>query len=176
VTRAVSIHRIIAAVLLAWLAVIGFDVLLHGGALARLYHEPHAFLLPPETMFRRVPLGYLAFLVIVILIAWLMLRLGVRDGRSGAIFGLKVGAMMWGALALGLASVSTAQPALLLGWFVGESLQTAIAGGVLGIAFAAQRLGRLTLAVIAFVIACAALTIVLQSAGLAPAALRLRGD
>ena len=52
--------------LLAWLAVIGFDLFLHAGVLAGIYSEPSPFLLPPEEAFRLIPLGYLSFLMLIV--------------------------------------------------------------------------------------------------------------
>ena len=102
---------------LALLAVIGFDLFLHAGVLASWYARPSPFLLPPEEAFRLIPLGYLSFLILIVLLIWLMLKLDLVGWRVGMVFGLKVGALIWGALTLGLLSISTASPSLLLGWF-----------------------------------------------------------
>jgi hypothetical protein len=158
--------------LLAWLSIIGFDFFLHAGVLARLYVEPSPFLLPPERAFVLVPVGYLSFLVITILLIWLMARLGIQGWHQGAVFGLKLGALSWGALTLGLFSISTASPTLLIGWFLGQTVELGIAGVVAGSGFAGARLGRLLLKVLAFVIGVLVITILLQSLGLAPAHVR----
>ena len=158
--------------LLAWLSIIGFDFFLHAGVLSRLYFEPSPFLLPPERAFALVPVGYLSFLVTTILLIWLMARLGIQGWRQGAMFGLKLGALSWGALTLGLFSISTASPALLIGWFLGQTVELGIAGMVAGSGFAGARLGRLFLKVLAFVIGALVITVLLQSLGLAPAQVR----
>lgn len=106
---------------LGWLAMIGFDFFLHGGLLARLYLHPEPFLLPPEQSFALIPLGYLSLLLLSGLLAWLMLGLRIHRGRAGALFGLKLGVLVWGTLVLGLASISTASLALLAGWSRGRS-------------------------------------------------------
>ena len=157
--------------LLAWLAMIGFDFFLHAGVLARLYAEPGPFLLPPEQAFALIPVGYLSFLMLAILLIWLMAKLGIKGWRRGLIFGLKLGALSWGACTLGLLSISTASPTLLLGWFLGQTAELGIAGIVAGAGFATARLGRLLLKVLAFVIVALVLGIVLQNV-LAPAASR----
>ena len=72
--------------LLAWLAVIGFDLFLHAGILAGLYSEPSPFLLSPEDAFRLIPLGYVSFLVLIILLFWLMLKFSIIGWKSGLIF------------------------------------------------------------------------------------------
>ena len=166
----VSLRRLVGVVLLAWFAVLGFDFLLHGGLLARLYAEPSPFLLAPEDAFRLIPLGYLSFLVSIVLLVWLMVRLGIRGRKAGFVFGLQVGALVWASLVLGLLSISTASWRLMLGWFVGQTVEAGIGGLVVGAGLTTDRLGRLLLYVLAFVIAAVVATIVLQSVGLAPAA------
>ena len=54
-------RRAIGAILLSWLAMIGWDFLLHGGLLASFYVADDAFLLTPLAAFQRIPLGYAAF-------------------------------------------------------------------------------------------------------------------
>ena len=167
--RSLSRGRIVGSVLLGWFATLGFDFLLHGGLLAKLYVEPHPFLLPPGQAFRLIPLGYFSFLLIAILLAWLMLRLQLRGFRTGAVFGLKVGALVWASLALGLASISSAEPALLFGWFAGQTVEAALCSGVISTAFAARRLHGLAASVVGGVLGCVVVTVMLQSTGLAPA-------
>ena len=164
-----SNRRLIGVVLLAWFAVLGFDFFLHGGLLASLYTEPSPFLLPPEEAFRLIPLGYLAFLIFEIFLVWLIVRLDVKGWRSGMVLGLQVGAFAWGALVLGLLSISTASIRLLAGWFIGQTIEAGIGGTVAGAGLITERPGRLTIYVVIFVIAALIVTIVLQSAGLAPA-------
>ena len=144
----------------------------HGCVLARLYVEPIPFLLPPERAFALIPVGYPSFLGLTILLVWLMARLGIQGWRRGAVFGLKLGALTWGSLVLGLLSVSTASPALLIGWFLGQTTELGIAGMVAGSGFARVRLSRLSFQVLALVIGAFVLTVLLQALGLAPAEIR----
>jgi hypothetical protein len=109
----------VSSVLAAWVLSLGFDVFLHGGLLARLYAEPGPFLLGPDEAFRRIPLGYLTFLVLTLALSWLLHRLGVRGAMPGLRLGAAAGAVVWGALAVGLYSISTAPPSLLAGWWIG---------------------------------------------------------
>ena len=76
---------------------------------------------------------------------------------------------MWGALVLGLFSISTAEPLLLLGWFVGQTVEMAIGGAVIRSGLAGTSLLRLGLMVVALLIALILLEIGLQALGLAPA-------
>jgi hypothetical protein len=164
-----SNRRLIGVVLLAWFAVLGFDFFLHGGLLASLYTEPSPFLLPPEEAFRLIPLGYLAFLIFEIFLVWLMVRLDVKGWRSGMVLGLQVGAFAWGALVLGLLSISTASIGLLAGWFIGQTIEAGIGGMVAGAGLITERPWRLMIYVVIFVIVAIIVTVVLQSVGLAPA-------
>ena len=154
--------RYIAAGSLALLAVVGFDLLLHGGVLSDLYDDPTPFLLDPGTAFRRIPLGYASFAVLIVLVEWLMARLRIAGFRRGAVFGLEVGVLVWLSEVLGLASISTARPVLLIGWFVGQTLELGVAGGILGAALAAGSLRPIIMRVVVFFAACVALGIVFQ--------------
>ena len=73
--------------------------------------------------------------------------------------------MIWAAWVLGLLSISTANPQLLIGWFIGQTVEFGVAGSGL----ASARLLRLSLQVLIFFIVCIGATILLQSLGFAPA-------
>ncbi len=164
-----SKHRLIGVVLLTWFAVLGFDFFLHGGLLARLYAEPSPFLLPPEEAFRLIPVGYASFLVFEIFLVWLMVRLDVRGWRPGMALGLQGGAFAWGALVLGLLSISTADVGLMAGWFIGQTIEAGMGGMVAGAGLVTERPWRLVIYVVIFVMVAIIMTVVLQSVGLAPA-------
>ena len=162
------LSRLMAIALLAWIAMVGLDFFLHAGLLARLYTEPGPFLLPPSRACALVPLGYLSFLLLALLILWLARRLGIHGARAGLVFGLQLGAVIWGAFVLGLASISTASPSLLAGWFVGQTLELGVAGAVVGSGLGRRPMRSLLLRVLALTVAAFVVTIALQSAGLAP--------
>ncbi|HLC21289.1 MAG TPA: hypothetical protein VJM10_04175 [Candidatus Methylomirabilis sp.] len=155
---------------LVWVSMIAVDFFLHAGLLASLYVQPSPFLLPPEAAFALIPLGYLSFILFAVILLWLAAALRLIGARAGFIFGLKLGALIWGAVALGLASVSTASPALLLGWFVGQTVEMGIGGAVAGEGLQRDRLRPLVFGVVLLLLASILLTIILQSLGLAPAA------
>ena len=163
-----SKQHILLLTIIAWLAMLGFDFLLHAGLLAKIYLQPSPFLLPPLTAFALIPVGYLSFLLLAVLLVWLMLRLKLAGWRDGAVFGLKLGALTWGAFVLGLFSISTASSALLIGWFIGQVLELAIAGAVVGSGLAGTRLRRLFGVVIVFVLLSVITVIILQSLGVVP--------
>lgn len=149
--------------LLAVLATIGFDLFLHSGVLAELYSKPSPFLLSAEEAFRFIPLGYLSFLLLVVLLIWLMPKLNISGWRPGLIFGLALGALIWGSLTLGLLSISTARPVLLVAWFLGQTTELGIAGMVLGSGLEAARLRPLLVRVSVFFAVMVVLAIVLQN-------------
>jgi hypothetical protein len=157
------------AIAAAWLLAIAFDLFLHGGLLAAQYMEPSPFLLPPAESFRRIPLGYLAFLLLTVGLFWLVRRLDVRGWLAGFRFGALSGAVVWGALAMGLYSISTATIPLLAGWWIGQTVELGRAGGVLGAASGGVPLRRIWAIVSIGVLVFGAATIALQSLGLAPA-------
>jgi len=160
--------------LVAWLLSLGVDLFLHAGLLARLYVAPSPFLLDAGAAFRRIPAGYLTFLVLTGALAWLMRRLGLEGAGGGFRFGLAAGGVVWGALALGLFSISTAPVALLVGWWLGQSFELALAGAVIGAALAGAPVRRLLGKVVIAVVVLGVATVALQSLGFAPP-MRLQG-
>ena len=133
------------------------------------YVEPSPFLLPPEQAFQRIPLGYLAFLMLTVGLFWLLLRLQMRGALAGLRSGLAAGGVLWGAFAMGLYSISTISWPLLLGWWIGQTVELGLAGAVLGAATKGGRLGRIWLVVVVAVVTFVAITITLQILGWAPA-------
>ena len=164
----VPLRRLVLLTLLCWLSMIGFDFLLHGGILATFYVQPSPFLLPLEKAFRLIPLGYLSLLLLAILLVWLMRRLDIRGWRDGLIFGLKLGALAWGAMVLGLVSISTASGGLLVGWFFGQTIELGVAGMFAGGGLGGARLTRLLIMAITLIFLSLLITVVLQSTGIAP--------
>jgi hypothetical protein len=164
----VAASRMMLSVAAAWVLSLGFDVFLHAGLLARLYAKPSPFLLEPEEAFRRIPLGYLAFLILTLTLYWLFRRLDVRGASAGLRYGAAAGVVVWGAFAAGLYSISTVALPLLASWWVGQAIELGLAGAVLGAAANGVPLRRIWAMVMIAVVACVAVTIVLQSLGLAP--------
>jgi hypothetical protein len=144
---------------------LGVDFFLHAGVLAKLYAQPSPFLLPPLDAFRRIPLGYLAALLLAALLLWLMLRLGLWGWRQGLSFGLRLGALMGTSGMLGLLSISTVELSLAAAWLFSQILQMGLAGAVTGSGLAGLRPRTLFLRVIALVLCLAVVTIAIQSVG-----------
>ena len=157
------------AVGVAWLVSLGFDLFLHVGALATLYARPSPFLLPADAAFRRIPLGYSAFLVLTAALYWLFRQVGVRDWFAGLRLGLLTGLTVWGAWTLGLYSISVAEGDLLVGWWLGQGAEMALAGAFLGAAASGME-RRSYLIKAAWVVGLLVVTtVILQVTGLAPA-------
>lgn len=161
--RRPSRGKLVKLTLLAWLGQVGFDFVLHAGVLADLYERDDPFLLAQEDAFRYIPLGYLAFLVFTILLVRVVLWRRVDDGRRGFLVGLELGALLWLGISLALASITTASWTLLLWWFIGQTLELAIAGWIVGAGIAAKGLRGLTIRVTLFVFACVVGGVVLQN-------------
>ncbi len=166
--RTRPITRVVPTILAAWALSLGFDFLLHGGILARLYLEPSPFLLGPEAAFRRIPLGHLAFLILTLSLYWALRRLGTHGTAAGFRFGISAAAVLWGAFAAGLYSISTAPLPLLAGWWMGQAVELGLAGAVMGAALGGVPLKRIWALVTVALVACVAGVILLQSLGMAP--------
>ena len=133
---------------------IGFDLFLHAGILSPLYEDPGTFLLPSETAFKLIPLGYLAFAILNIMLVWLMVKFDMKGMKSGFKFGLIMGLFIWVALSIGLASISTAPYFLLIGWAAGQAMELGLAGAIIGIGFERRNLKKLGLWCIVIFFVC----------------------
>lgn len=152
--------------LIAWLAMLGFDFFLHAGALAGIYTRESQFLLPPLEAFRRIPVGYLSFLIVAIFLVWLSVSLEIRSIKDGLLLGLGVGLVMWASFALGMYSITTAQPITLISWAVGQTVEMSFAGGIIGLALHHGKLRKAFLVALISSILLVLVTIVLQSLGI----------
>lgn len=161
-------RRYVQLWLLVWVAMIGVDFFIHGGVFAALYVQDSPFLLPAMEAFRRIPIGYLSILATAGLLVWILDQAAARGWRKGLVMGLCLGAVMGVSSAFALYSISTARPQLLAAWFVVQVVEMAIAGAIIGQGLLVHSLRRLTFAVVIGFILLFAITIALQSAGLAP--------
>ncbi len=155
-------------ILIGWLAMLGVDLFLHGGVLAGLYQRSSPFLLPPMEAFRRIPIGYAGFLVAAVFLVWIEGAIGARGWRRGAAVGAAIGGAMWVSLGLGLYSITTASPELLVSWAVGQTLEMAYAGGFVGWALRETSLRRVFVVDLVACLGWVFLTFLLQSTGIVP--------
>lgn len=158
----------IRTALIAWFAMLGLDFLLNGAVFARIYQDGSAFMLAPAEAFRRIPLGYLAFLIVAFGIVELIRHLGITRTGDGIRLGLVLGALGGAVWALSLYSIATLSvPAALAFAVVWMALL------VVGCVVAAASLGsssqrKLVLLVAGFDVACVVVVIALQSLGAVP--------
>lgn len=147
---------------------LGVDLLLHGALLAALYQRPSPFLLPLMEAFRRIPIGYAGFLVAAAFLVWVEISFEVQGWRRGAVIGAAVGGAIWISLGLGLYSITTAAPDLLVAWTVGQTVEMAYAGAFVGWALTMETHRSVFTADIAASLGWVILTVLLQSLGVVP--------
>jgi hypothetical protein len=164
-----SIRRLLPTIALSWIAMIGVDLSLHAGLLAPLYDWSSPFLLPPGDAFARIPIGNLGFLVLAIGLGWLLPRLDIHTGRDGAVMAGAFGGVLWAALLLGIWSISTADPTLLAAWWIGQTVELAVGGLVIGSVLGGARMRSVAWKVGSLVVVGAVVAVVLQSIGYAEA-------
>jgi hypothetical protein len=148
---------------------VAVDFFLHGGLLAPLYDWDSPFLINPHDAFVRIPVAYVGLLVLAAGLAVLLARLGVDRAWGGAVTAVGVGAVAWGALLLGLWSISTADPALLAGWWVSQTAELGVGGFVVGSVLGGASRRRVASGVAALLLGAVLLTIGLQTVGYASA-------
>jgi hypothetical protein len=137
--------------------------------MAGFYVREIPFLVDPMTAFRRIPAGYLSFLLLTSALYWWLGRSDVRGVGAGFRWGALAGLTVWGALLLGLWSIAAAPADLLMGWWLGQGLELGFAGAVLGAGLGGMSLRRIWGWVGVIVLVLAAVVVALQSTGLAPA-------
>jgi hypothetical protein len=156
--------------LVVWLAMLGLDFLLNGAVFAGMYQGDGAFILAPAEAFRRIPLGYLAFLILAIGIVEIAYRLRVVRIADGIRLGLLIGGVFGAIWGLSLYSIATLGAQLALAFAV-IWLSLAVLGSAVGAAgLAGTSLRGLVLRVGAFDLLCAVIVIGLQSFGVVPTA------
>ena len=90
--------RFILATVIAWLFFLMLDFLAHATLLNLFWAKEYPALKVKEELFRLIPLGYLSFLILTLLIGWVYIRF-YREGGT-AKKGLSFGAVFGGLFAL----------------------------------------------------------------------------
>ena len=147
---------------------IATDFLLHAGILADLYTRDSPFLLSADQAFIRIPLGYLSFLILTILLFYFFKSGKPESPEAGLKEGLKIGGLVWLSLGMGIYSISTIDPGLTIGWIIGQTIEMGIGGYflVLGLNNQPISIAWKRLALFAFIVL--GITIILQVTGIAP--------
>lgn len=151
---------------LVWLAMVGLDFLLNGAAFARLYSEGGGFMLAPAEAFRRIPLGYLALLILALGVVEATFRLQITRIGDALRLGLASGAIFGGAWALGLYSIATLSAQVALAFSALWLALITLAWGVAVVGLKRKSLRGLALQVVAFDVLVAVVVVALQSFGL----------
>ena len=154
--------------LLVWFAMLGLDFLLNGAVFARIYQDGSAFMLPPAEAFRRIPLGYLAFLIVASAIVEGARRLGLKGFANGLRLGLVAGAVAGAVWSLSLYSIASLNAPAALAFGVIWLALVALGSAVAAAAMERSSLRNLVFLVAGFDVACVIAVIALQSAGVVP--------
>jgi hypothetical protein len=82
-------------VVVAWLLAVAVDLFFNGGLFSGLFDQAREpSLLPDDVLFRRIPVAYLALLIAVYGLAWLLDRADQRGALKGARVGVLAGLVL----------------------------------------------------------------------------------
>ena len=154
--------------MVAWLAMLGLDFLLNGALFARMYQGGGAFFLDPGEAFRRIPVGYVAFLILAIAIVEIANRLHVSSFAKGIRLGLAMGGVLAAVWSLSLVSIARLDTLVALAFAVIWLALVVLGSAVAASGLARPSLRRLAFGVAAFDVVCVVTVIALQSFGVVP--------
>jgi hypothetical protein len=163
-----SLLRRVRVALVVWLAMLGLDFLLNGALFAGMYKHGGPFMLAPSEAFRRIPFGYLAFLILAIGIVEIAYRLRVARIADGIRLGLLIGGVLGAVWGLGLYSIATLGADVALAFAVIWLSLALLGSAVAAAGLAGSPLRGLVLRVGAFDVLCVVIVIGLQSLGVVP--------
>jgi hypothetical protein len=163
-----DVWRRIRVALVVWLAMVGLDFVLNAALFAGMYEDGGAFMLAPGEAFRRIPFGYLAFLLLAAGVVELAFRLGATTLSQGIRLGVATGAVLGAAWSLGLYSIATLSPQGALAFAVIWFALLTVAGAVAAAGLRRASLRGLTLRVAGLDVLGAIAVVALQSFGVVP--------
>ncbi len=163
-----TVTRRLRVALVVWLAMLGLDFLLNGALFAGMYQGGGAFMLAPSEAFRRIPLGYAAFLILAAGIVEIAYRVRVLRIADGIRLGLAIGGVFGAVWGLSLYSIATLGAPVALAFAVIWLLLAVLGSAVAATGLSATSLRGLLLRVAAFDVLCAVIVIGLQSFGVVP--------
>jgi protein-S-isoprenylcysteine O-methyltransferase Ste14 len=79
----ISVRKFVLRVLASGILMMALDLFLNAGVFAKVWLEPSPFLLDPQQLFRRIPLGYIAFFLEAGVYVWLTMRIGAKTWKQG---------------------------------------------------------------------------------------------
>ena len=154
--------------LLAWLAMLGLDLLLNGALFARMYRDGGPFFLAPIDAFRRIPLGYAAFLILAIGIVEIAYRLRTTGLANGVRLGLALGSVLAAIWSLSLFSIATLHAEVALAFALVWLALLVVGSVVAAVGLARASLRGLAIEVVAFDVLCVLTVVALQTFGMVP--------
>jgi len=161
----ISRGRIIPSVFFAWLVFLTLDFLAHATLLSSIWEPGHPALKAKEDLFRFIPLGYLSFLFLTLLVGWLYKRIFGSEGSAikGLVFGATFGCFF--AISNGLGWYSfLSLPLNIVVWAnLVYFVELTAVGLVFGLLMHPVSMRKRIWLLIGFVILCFALAIVLQN-------------
>jgi hypothetical protein len=160
--------RRLRVTLVVWLAMVGLDFVLNAGLFAAMYQDGGPFLLAPLEAFRRIPLGYLAFLILAAAMVELSFRMRATTMAAGLRLGGAAGAAIGAAWGLGLYSVATLTPLTALAFAAIWLALLTVAGAVAATGLGRTSLRGLTLRVVGTDLLGAIAVVAMQSFGILP--------
>jgi hypothetical protein len=163
-----DLWRRIRVALVVWLAMVGLDFVLNAALFAGMYEEGGAFLLEPAEAFRRIALGYLAFLVLAAGVVELAFRLGATTLSQGIRVGVATGAVLGAAWSLGLYSIATLSPQVAVAFAAIWFALLTVAGVISAVGLGRASLRGLALQVAGMALLGAIAVVTLQSFGVVP--------
>jgi hypothetical protein len=90
--------RFILTSILAWIVFVMLDFLAHATLLSHFWAQDYPAQKSKEELFRLIPLGYLSFLILTLLVGWIYVRFYKEGGNAKK--GLSFGALFGGLFAL----------------------------------------------------------------------------
>ncbi|MCL4836998.1 MAG: hypothetical protein KJ058_03400 [Thermoanaerobaculia bacterium] len=162
---AISPTRLVQATAAAWLSYVAVDFVTHAVVLAPWWRATGSFWLPPMQLARRIPFGYLSFVLYAGGLVWLMPRVVGERPRSSraaayaAVVGLLVGLVQ----ALANYSVFAMPVSALFVWPLSVTLGSVGGGLAAASVLRAPRPARRLLVVFAVALAIIVVGVVLQN-------------
>ncbi|HET7405059.1 MAG TPA: hypothetical protein VFJ63_02990 [Candidatus Bathyarchaeia archaeon] len=124
-------RSLVRATLLGWIAAMAIDVFLNAGVFTSIFKSGDPFILSPEEAFIRIPAGFAALLLLVVVESLLIFHWPVTSVASGARIGIIYGVTISSGTLLGLWSITVASAAFLFVWVVDMLSELTIAGIVI---------------------------------------------
>jgi hypothetical protein len=139
------------------------DFLTHAVVFAGWWQATERYWLPPEDLFRLIPVGYASFAIYCTTLTWLFLRLEGAGAGGGIRFGAVAGLIVGTGSALGIYSAVPMPASALLVWPGSIAAASTAAGGAAAWVLRTERPWRRTGLVLALGVLCFVAGVILQN-------------